>query len=272
MNSTLLIWVKTIIVGLLLWIGFFSVWFTNDIYNKDNFTQTLTSVLKDEEVRQAVADQMVANFSDKFPILGKVLGPTLNKTFVGVLGSDLFDKVYSKLASGTYDQLTSTRPKAVVINVGDATNFLSPLLEKAAPELSQKLSELPSEVVIIKAGQIPNIAAAASFITTFGRGALVLGIVLLAYFFFQAKSFVLRKEFSQKLGIVIAVSSATVYLTLGAAKTYAISQANTPAGETIIKKLYEVFTVDLANFAALFVVVGIGVLVISSIIKQKAKA
>ncbi len=256
-TTTLLTILKPLLVVALLWMGIFSVWFSNNIYDHDNFVKVTTESLKSENVRSAVASDLVAKIESSYPILGQVAGPTLNKVFLGILGSDLFDKIYTRAAESAYKQLTTNESTEVSIDVKGATAFLMPLLEAKDPELAKRVENLPDEVVLVPDGQIPNISPAASFVVNFGRALGLIGLGLLIYLMLKAESTKIRVELIKNLGLFTTVVSAFIYLVVKTSRNYSITLPSTNSGQALVTELFDRFTVDLNNFAVLLFFVGL---------------
>lgn len=233
----------------------FSVWFTNNVYDKDNFLTVTTQTLQSEEVRSAVAANVVERFSDNYPILGQVAGPTLNKIFLGILDSSLFDRIYTRVAESTYTQLTTNESTAVVINVKDATDFLMPLLQAKDPEIAARVENLPSEIVIIPDGQLPNISAAAGIIMNFGRALGLVGLGLVAYWIWREERG--RAKLINNLSLTISLLSAFVFLSVSSLRDFVVSQTTSSSGQILAGELYDRFTVDLSNISILLFFAGL---------------
>ncbi len=263
-NSTWSNWWQALLVVSLVWSGIFSVWFANNVYDKETFVTVVTDSLKSEEVKGAVAGDLVTKFESEYPLLGKVAGPTLDKVFQGVLGSNLLDKIYDRAATSAYRQLTTNEPAAVVINVKAATDFLMPVLVAVDPQVAQRAAALPDQIVLVAERQLPNISPVASFIVNFGRVLGLLGVGLLFYFVYKANQKPATARLFISLGLVTAVVSGLVYLFSQSASDYLLSQANSEAGRVLLEQLFKRFTVDLVNVSTSLFFGGLIIAVIAS--------
>src|SRR4051812_48027756 len=89
------------------WVFLFSAWYSNNILNQEKFVNTTTQVLQKESVRNAISTEIIDTVKARRPIVGAVGAPLLTKIIAGVMDTDVFANVSTRVATEIHLQLTS---------------------------------------------------------------------------------------------------------------------------------------------------------------------
>ena len=232
------------------WVFAISIWFTNNILDRDTFVNKTTAVLETEQSRTAISNEIVGRIRQNRPIIGTITAPILSKIIVGVLDTDIFDTIYTRMAQELHLQLTTRNPRPLTIDVKDTAEFIRPLVEERNPDL---IDSLPDQIVIIKENQIPSIYRFGTVLTITGPVLLIAGLVILILVFRSASS---KRSFVTVLGLSLAASGFLVYYLVPAIGSSVSSLASSTNSAVIIDSLYRSFTDPLVRLSTTVLVLG----------------
>lgn len=251
-----------VLAVLFFWVFIFSIWFSNNIINRDTFVSKTVSVLESEQVRNAISTELVDRVKERRPIVGAVTAPILSKIIVGILDTDLFDAVYRRMAEELHLQLTTKNPRPLVINVKDTAEFIRPLVERQNPDL---IDNLPDQIVVIGQGQVPSLYRIGSILSVLGPVLLIVAIVILALVW---RKVVQKRSFFTILGLIIAASGFLFYFIVPAIGSYAVSSAQSANTAIVIDSLFKSFTSPLVRLSLSAFVMGLLIAAVSAFLKR----
>ncbi len=245
-----------------IWIFFFSVWYSTNIQNQENFVTTATQVLSSESVRDSVSMELVERIKEKHPIIGTVTAPLLSKVISGVLASDLFSKVYVNAATELHTQLTTKDPKPLTLEIKPTKQVISLLTQKQNPEL---LDKLPDNLILLERNKIPSLYKVGTLINVAGPVLLIAALITLFYLW---RGISKKRTFIVVLSLVFAASGFIVYTLVPAIGGYLQASANSANVANIIYQVYAAFTHRISEVALNVLFFGLLVAFLAKFLKR----
>jgi len=250
-QKTIFSLVGIIVSVLFIWIFLFSVWYSNNINNKTNFVNHVTEVLETETVRTAISNEIIDVVKQRRPLVGEIAAPVLSNVITGVLDTNMFAGVYSRMAGELHLQLTTKNPRPLIIDVKQAKQFIEPLISSQDDSI---LNSFPDQIVIIKENQIPSLYLFGPYLGILGPASLIAAFVILGLIWAKTKN---KRAFFIKLFLTISASGVLVYFLIPTIGTYLISQFQSVNLSIIVSQVYSSFTDPIVKTAMLAVVIGI---------------
>jgi hypothetical protein len=265
MNSTQ--FSATRILGLVLsvifiWVFLFSVWYSNNILNQEKFVATTTQVLNSETVRNAISNQIIQVVKVKRPIIGSITEPILTKVIAGVMDSNLYSAINTKLAQEMHLQLTSANPRELTIELKPMKDFLSPFIEKTDSEL---LKSVPDNIVVIRKNQIPSLYKFGTTLTMLGPILLIAALIILVVLWRKITD---KRNYIVILSLCFAASGLLVYFLVPTLGNYISAQADSVNTAAIINEVYYAFTAPISQFAMNLLVGSLIIAVLAKFLKR----
>lgn len=226
-----------------IWVFLFSSWYSSNILNQEKFVTTTTQVLESESVRNAISSQIVDTIKSRRPIIGSFTAPILTKIIAGIMDSNFYSNVNTKLAQELHLQLTSANPRELTIELKPTKDFLEPILVRMDSEL---LKSIPDKLVVIRKSQIPSLYKFGSALTMLGPVLLIMALIVLGYLWVKIND---KRSYIVIVSLSFAAIALLVYfliLTLGNLIT---AQADSVNIATIINEVYMAFTYSISQFA-----------------------
>lgn len=246
----------------LFWVFAFNIWFSNTILNQENFVDTTAQVLTSEPTRNALASEVVVVTQEKFPIIGTAAAPLIEKVVVGVLDTDLFSNIFRKLSEEMYYQLTTASPRALELNVGQATSLIKPFIDDQNAEL---FDSIPAKITLIKANEIPSLYNFSQALAIAGPLSLIIGLVLVGLYWTRISN---KRHYFVIVGLLSAMSGFLVFSLIPVIGNYLTSSVSSTNGIFILTELYNAFTVELVNFSLAVLILGLFIAFIARFIKK----
>jgi hypothetical protein len=258
-SSTLGIIVSVVFI----WIFAFSIWYSNNILNEEKFVSNTTKVLQSESVRNNISTEIIDTIKLKRPIIGSIGEPLLTKVVAGVLGSNLFAKVNTKIAQEIHLQLTTSNPRALTVDLKTTKDFLGPFVEIADPEL---LSNIPDQIVIVKRNQIPSLYKFGTYLTVLAPILLIIAVIILGLVWRNVTD---KRSYIGILSLSFAASGLLVFFLVPALGNYFAAQADNVNTASIISQIYLVFTNPISQFAKILLAFGVLVALSARFLKKE---
>lgn len=243
--------VGIIISVLFIWVFLFSVWYSNNINNKNNFVNHVTGVLETETVRTAISNEIIDIVKQRRPLVGEIAAPVLSNVITGVLDTNMFAGVYSRMAGELHLQLTTKNPRPLIIDVKPAKQFIEPLISSQDDSI---LNSFPDQIVIIQKNQIPSLYLLGPYLGILGPASLITAFVILGLIWVKTQN---KRAFFIKLFLTIAAYGVLVYFLIPTIGTYLISQFQSVNLSIIVSQVYASFTDPIVKTAMASVAIGI---------------
>jgi hypothetical protein len=263
MNKTIINIFGIILSVAFIWIFIFFIWYSQNIVNKNNFVNKTTSVLQTEVVRDAISNEIIDIVKQKRPVIGTLSAPVLSNVITGVLDTNLFANVYSRLAGELHLQLTTKNPRPLEIDVEQTKQFIAPLISS---QDSTILNDFPNKIVIVKKNQIPSLYHFGTYLGILGPILLIVAILILGSMYIKARN---KRNYLSKLFIVVVAFGVLIYFFIPTLGTYIGSNFNSVNISIIVNEVYTAFTKPLVNASIISVVVGSVGFIFAKFIKKE---
>jgi hypothetical protein len=247
----------------LIWVFLFSIWYSNNILNQEKFVATTNRVLQSEQARDAISNEVISVIKQRRPIIGTISEPLLTNLISGVLNSDFYSNVTTRLAQELQLQLTSANPRELGLDLRPTKNLLNPILERTDSEL---LERIPDNIVVLRRNQIPSLYQFGTILTVFGPVALIIALILLALIWVKVTD---KRNYITLVSLCFAGTGLLIYFLIPAIGNYAVAQANSVNIATIINEVYVAFTAPITAFASNVIVAGVIIALIAKFLKRE---
>ena len=232
------------LIVILLLILHSAYWMNQNFLNNQNFSQKVSSVLAQDSSREAIGQEVSDQvFKDK-PVLGKVAGDKLSSIVTSILGTDIANKVVTRVSSDTVLYLTSAKQKPIEISLSEIKPVivtLSTVLNSVdkTSNVSIDASTIPDKIVLLEPGTIPSLYRYSVILSWMVPFAAILVIGLFALI-------VRLRKLSIRQGIkragVILLSSSIIGMIIGPIfKPPAVSMLQSASLRTLTSNLYDAF-------------------------------
>lgn len=263
MSKNILPLLGMVISVLFVWVFIFSIWYSNNITNRNNFVNKTTEVLQTEVVRDAIANEIIDIVKQKRPLIGTLSASVLSNVITGVLDTNLFATIYSRLAGELHLQLTTKNPRPLEIDVTQTKQFIAPLISSQDSTL---LNEFPDKIVIIKKNQIPSLYLFGTYLGIFGVAFLIVAILILGLTYIKTKN---KRGYFLKLSSTILIVGILIYFIIPSIGTYIGSNFDSVNMSIIVNEVFVSFTNPLVNASLVSIGIGAVGLVVSGLIKKE---
>ena len=235
---------SSVLIVILLLILHSAYWMNQNFLNSQNFSQKVSSVLAQDSSREAIGQEVSDQvFKDK-PVLGRVAGDKLSSIVTSILGTDIANKVVTRVSSDTVLYLTSAKQKPIEISLSEIKPVivtLSTVLNTVdtTSKVSIDASTIPDKVVLLEPGTIPSLyrySVILSWMVPFAA-IIVLGLFALI---------VRLRKLSIRQGIkragILLLSSSVIGMIVGPIfKPPAVSMLQSASLRTLTANLYDAF-------------------------------
>jgi len=235
---------SSVLIVILLLVLHSAYWMNQNFLNNQNFSQKVSSVLAQDSSREAIGQEVSDQvFKDK-PVLGRVAGDKLSSIVTSILGTDIANKVVTRVSSDTVLYLTSAKQKPIEISLSEIKPVivtLSTVLNSVdkTSNVSIDASTIPDKIVLLEPGTIPSLyrySVILSWMVPFAA-ILVLGLFALI---------VRLRKLSIRQGIkragILLLSSSVIGMIVGPIfKPPAVSMLQSASLRTLTSNLYDAF-------------------------------
>jgi hypothetical protein len=232
------------LIVILLLILHSAYWMNQNFLNNQNFSQKVSSVLAQDSSREAIGQEVSDQvFKDK-PVLGRVAGDKLSSIVTSILGTDIANKVVTRVSSDTVLYLTSAKQKPIEISLSEIKPVivtLSTVLNSVdtTSNISIDSSTIPDKIVLLEPGTIPSLyrySVILSWMVPFAA-ILVLGLFALIV---KLRKLSIRQGI-KRAGILLLSSSLLGMIVGPIFKPPAVSMLQSASLRTLTSNLYDAF-------------------------------
>jgi energy-converting hydrogenase Eha subunit E len=258
-----LIWFS-IFAGFLLLITNSAYWFNNQIFNKDNFTSTVTTSLTSESSRFAIAENVTNRIFTDRPIAKRVAGDFTTKIISGLLDTEQFKSILAMTVERTQAYATSSNQEDVVIELGTVKDILTQITaisESLGREATIDPENIPESIVLINEENVPDLYSYGVVLLWVAPITLTSALLLLAYPYIKKRGDSKRILFTQ--GIIIMLTSFIGFLVGPLFRPPVLAQISVE-NRTVVGDLFDAFIATYNSQTALLALVGLSAVVISS--------
>lgn len=257
--SKKMIIVLSVVVSVFLLLTSVGLWLERQIFNEERFKETAAGVIKTEQVREAIADEIIVIVTGDFPELKDLATEFVQPTLAELLNSDFIASAVEEVAGEIQVALTSSEPQAVAIDISGITGPLKTavgFIPNLSSEVENAVKDLPSSIVLIEKGGIPSIFTIGLILMWLGRltgvAALVIFIVMVWKAIVNRQSQILRT-----LGIYISIGAAIFLVLVWAFSSPLLSTIGSGNIRVIVSNIFEAFIRILINQTWAILVVGL---------------
>ena len=232
------------LIVILLLILHSAYWMNQNFLNNQNFSQKVSSVLAQDSSREAIGQEVSDQvFKDK-PVLGKVAGDKLSSIVTSILGTDIANKVVTRVSSDTVLYLTSAKQKPIEISLSEIKPVivtLSTVLNSVdkTSNVSIDASTIPDKIVLLEPGTIPSLYRYSVILSWMVPFAAIIVIGLFALIVRLRKLGI--RQGIKRAGILL-LSSSVIGMIIGPIfKPPAVSMLQSASLRTLTSNLYDAF-------------------------------
>ena len=232
------------LIVILLLILHSAYWMNQNFLNNQNFSQKVSSVLAQDSSREAIGQEVSDQvFKDK-PVLGKVAGDKLSSIVTSILGTDIANKVVTRVSSDTVLYLTSAKQKPIEISLSEIKPVivtLSTVLNSVdkTSNVSIDASTIPDKIVLLEPGTIPSLYRYSVILSWMVPFAAIIVIGLFALIVRLRKLGI--RQGIKRAGILL-LSSSIIGMIIGPIfKPPAVSMLQSASLRTLTSNLYDAF-------------------------------
>jgi len=232
------------LIVILLLILHSAYWMNQNFLNNQNFSQKVSSVLAQDSSREAIGQEVSDQvFKDK-PVLGRVAGDKLSSIVTSILGTDIANKVVTRVSSDTVLYLTSAKQKPIEISLSEIKPVivtLSTVLNSVdkTSNVSIDASTIPDKIVLLEPGTIPSLYRYSVILSWMVPFAAIIVIGLFALIVRLRKLGI--RQGIKRAGILLLSSSVIGMIVGPIFKPPAVSMLQSASLRTLTSNLYDAF-------------------------------
>lgn len=257
--------IVSIIAGFLLLISNSAIWINNQIFNTENFTNTVTTTLTSESSRDAISQNITDRIFADRPIAKRIAGDFTTKIIGGLLATDQFGTVVSTAAEKMQVYVTSNDQQDVTIELGgikDVITKLTTVAESLGRDTSINTENIPEQIVIVEESEIPDLYKAGVAMLWIAPITLIGAIILLALPYIKHWNDK-RKTLIIQGSLIILVSFAG-FLMGPLFKPPVISAIENSNRRVVVGNLYDAFIATFNDQTVFLTLVGVLMILIGT--------
>ncbi len=239
------------LAGIFLIISTSAVWFNRYLFDTQSFTSTATQSLLSDSSRQAMSVEITDRLLSKKPLLKSVLDDRTEKLITALLGSDVTGRIVTKSVTELHTIVTSKEPQSVVIDLSGIKQTLTGVLTAlrditnrpiAVDQNRVNLSDVPDQITLLDASQLPNFYNLGVVMMWLGPLALSAALGLLVYSIYLARQSrpALKKTLALD-GFAVVVASFVGWLLGPLFKPTLLSNVTNPNMRVVAENIYNAF-------------------------------
>lgn len=240
------IWLS-VIAGILLLVTNSAFWVNQQLFNKDNFSVTVTESITSESSRTAISENITDRIFEDRPIAKRVAGDFSVKIISGLLDTDQFNNVLTSSVERLQVYVTSENQEDVIVELGSVKDIITKLTtvsETLGRDTEIDPGKIPDQIVLIQEEDVPDLYSVAVVMIWLAPLTLLAALILLAYPYY--KNFDNKKITLFIHGVVITLVSIVGYLIGPLFRPPVLSQVSVES-RTIVGNLYDAFISTFNN-------------------------
>lgn len=264
--------IAAVIASLLLIVSSSAIWVNRYIFDTNNFTEIAVESVTSDSSRQALASGIVDRALSDRPVVRNVAGGTATRLVASLLGSDQFENVLTKAVSKLQVYLTSSNQESVTVNLSGIKNTLGSLIDlsgRSDGEAATKLENVPDEIVLVDANNIPDFYRYGLLFLWLGPISGLLALALLAYPYIKDRRHYYWIALIQ--GSFIMVAGLAAHLIGPLFKPPLLANIPNPGSRTVVSNLYDAFITTFNAQALTLVKAGVVLAVLPLVVWQGLK-
>jgi hypothetical protein len=239
----------------LLLIANFSFWLSSTIYNPQNFSSLVVETYQQQDVRDAIAAEIVDNTLESKPLVRQVIGGPVQSAISGLLSSQAFESVLSKAAVRFQNYLTTNNRQDVTIEVGQVATFIKAAATTVSPQLGEQVPDVSTEkITLVKANSLPNINKWLKPIMTIGPIVGMIGLVIIGYVIYVSEN---RWSAVKQIGLYLFIGTILFALLIPYFRTILQGNITDSNAEIVATATYDTFAGILARLLVYYVLIAV---------------
>ena len=258
--------IASALIVLLLLLLHSAYWMNQNFINSQNFSQKVSNVLALDSSREAIGNEVSDQvFKDK-PILGRVAGDKLASVVTSLLGTDIANKLLTRVSNDTVVYLTASKQKPIEVNLSEIKPVII-AVSKAVDTIDKNdtvsidASTIPDKIVLVQPGTIPSFYKYSVILAWMVPFAALLSVGLFVLIV-RLRKLSIRQSL-KRAGLIIMTSSIVGMIIGPVVKPPAIAMLQSTNLRTLTSNLYDAFwSPFLAQMSYMFML-GLLIFVIS---------
>ena len=256
--------VVTVFAVILLLISTSYYWYKNYIYNVEAFADRVVETVQTEEVRNAIAEEIVADTLSETPLLKELLGDFASSAISGLLGSSQFEPVIDKTARKFHQIVIAEEPEDITLDITPIVSISSALLAVTSitdlevpgdvQESLDEISGMDTEIVLVEAKEIPSMYNITYTMAWLGPLAGLFGILLIIYALWATED---KVQTIVNFGVFLAAGVLLSLLAIPYFQSIIATSTADPLTRVIVDTVFELFTDDLVNILRTEGIIGL---------------
>jgi hypothetical protein len=239
----------SIISALLLIIANSAFWFNNYIFNTANFTQLTTTALLSDSSRNAISGEIVDKALANRPAIRNAVQEPATKLIAGLLDANIAKNVLNRAVTRLQIAVTSKNPESIAIDLTSIKGTLNTVVTvansvsgKTADENSFDPNNIPDQIVLVDAQNLPNIYTLGTVLLWLGPISLLIGLLLLGYAIYQSRRSLeaLSKTLALE-GVIVMLGGVVAYLIGPLFQPIILAQVPDPNLRVVVTDIYQAF-------------------------------
>ncbi len=136
-------------------------WMRDTFFERDTFQGTISKTVQTDASRQAIGAMVVDVTLNGRPTLTAVAGDRIQLFVSALIATDMGERLVDMSVGTTYDYVISGEGKDVSLQLTTVKQPIEKIIAlantDAADNLQEKIDNIPDELVIVKADEVPNI-------------------------------------------------------------------------------------------------------------------
>jgi hypothetical protein len=157
-------WILLTLGGTLLLLAQSAFWVNHTLFDKETFTNTVSTTLTSESSRESISSAVVDKVLADRPVLKRTIGDRVEAFVSGILGSDLSVQAINTVVEKTYSYATSANREDVGFDLTAVKTPVAAVVafaEQQGREVTFDPNTIPDEVVLIESDEFPDFSGVA---------------------------------------------------------------------------------------------------------------
>ncbi len=240
MSRTLSI-VLLIIATVSLLIASVGFWARTSVLNEDGFVNIVTETFAQENVRVAIADEMINQAFQSRPLVRQIIRGPAENIIAGILDTSLVQGAVELMARTMYKVVVRVDGQEVAINLEPIKEILVTLTDVLNVDAANNINvdDIPNQIVILQEGQLPSLDPLWNTIDWVGFITGIIGVVLLVLVFWTGWSTSNRNDYLKWTGGSLAVGAVILLLITWPIGTTITRSVDQDSGRVLVAAVYE---------------------------------
>ncbi len=257
-----IIWL-TIAASFLLTITNSAIWVNQQIFNSENFTETVTTSLTSESSRNAIASQVTERIFEDKPIAKRLVGNFSEKLISGLLATDQFENVLGVAVDKLQVYATSENQQDVEIDLTGIKSVITQVTNIAdtlGSDVTVETSNVPDTISLVQEENIPDFYRVGVVLMWLAPISLIGAMILLLIPY--KKKWHNNKVTLITQGTVVAIGGMFALLIGPLFRAPLLAQVNTSNGRVVVGNLYDAFIATFNSQTLWLIIIGLLAIVV----------